>query len=93
MFLHPNFAIKRGEILKQIWRERIHAKFIRRYFCAFKCKFLGAQSLNAKQIFNRNNKFTMILPRENRCFIGVINQTNQHKIWNLVDGKPSKNVK
>jgi len=51
MFLHPNFTIKRGEILKQIWRERIHAKFIRRYFCAFKCKFLGAQSLNAKQIF------------------------------------------
>jgi hypothetical protein len=68
MFLHPNFTIKRGEILKQIWCERIHAKVILRYFCAFKCKFLGAQSLNAKQIFNRN----INLPRFYRAKTDVL---------------------
>jgi len=63
MFLHPNFTIKRGEILKQIWHERIRAKVIRRYFCAFKCKFLGAQSLNAKQILNTKSNAKQIFNR------------------------------
>jgi hypothetical protein len=67
MFLHPNFTIKRGEILKQIWHERIRAKFIRRYFCAFKCKFLGVQSLNAKQILNTKSK------TQSKFLIAIIN--------------------